>query len=784
MPICDKNGIIFNGRKDRFCGKSSDIIIHKYLLFINTMQLIRQSDRMPILIEPMLEIGAGGEARIYALRYDTSSVAKIYHEPTDEKAQKLLVMLSNPPYDPMASAGHTSIAWPKDLLSNNGKIIGFLMPRVVGMKPIINFYNPGSRRKLSPLFNYLYLHRTARNLASAFRALHESGYVIGDVNESNILVSETSLVTLVDTDSFQVHDPYSGKTYRCPVGRPEFTPPELQSEYFREIDRKPEHDLFGLAVIIFMLLMEGTHPFAGIYRESGEPPLYGERILSGHFTYSIKRKVPYRPAKSAPPFEIVDPMLTQLFVRCFEDGHSDPSARPSAQEWQNALQNSEQNLVTCSVNEQHKYGNHLKKCPWCKRALDLGGRDPFPSSEDVKKGLHLQSEQPKPVRRIIQRPALIVPRTSPMRTTYQFSQSKFKWQNYIRIAILIAFIFLMISVISPNTFRFKTHYIQRSHIPPLIGHTESISSLAFSPDGSMIASGSRDSTIKIWDSQTGHLIKTLAGQRNFITSVAFSPDNSSIVCGVEWLEGESTIRGEARIWNIKQGKIQHTLVGHNGAVSVIAYSPDGKLIATGGTDKKVILWDAKDGKLLNVLESHQGVIKSVAFSNNGRFLASGSSDLSVRIWDPKTAKLVTNYIRPYPAPVNFVAFSPDDISLIYVCADRTIRIRDLKTGGLKKMIAGNKSEIKSIAFAPNGKFIALGSADGTLKILDIWQGTRETISYSDDEISAVAFSPDSNLLVVGTKNANIRIWNIFDYSSFWESIGQILSFARNSSKNS
>ena len=741
------------------------------------MQLQRKSDKTPILIEPILELGAGGEAKIFALRQEISFVAKIYHEPTDEKAQKLSVMLSNPPHDTMASVGHASIAWPYDLLGNNGKIVGFLMPRVIGMKAIIDFYNPGARRKCCPLFSYLYLHRTARNLASAFRALHESGYVIGDVSESNILVSETSLVTLVDTDSFQVHDPKSGTIYRCPVGRPEFTPPELQGEYFKDIDRTPEHDLFGLAVMIFLLLMEGTHPYAGVYRGSGEPPLYGERILSGHFTYSVKQKIPYRPARLAPSFDIVDPTLRQLFIQCFEEGHKDPGKRPSAQTWQNAIQSAERNLITCSVNDQHRYGTHLSECPWCKRSKELGGRDPFPSTDDVKKGVNLQSSSPAPIRRVIQRPTLIVPRTKPANTRYSNpSQSRHKWQKNLRLLMIATFIILMISIISPNVFRFKTNYLMDSDIPLLSGHTETISSIAFSPDSSMIASGSHDSTIKLWDTATGQLLKTLAGQRNFITSVVFSPNGLTLASGVEWLEGESALRGELRLWDVKQGKILQTLVGHNGAVLSVAYSPDGKLLASGGTDKKVILWDAGTGKLLSTLEGHQGIVKSVAFSNSGRFLASGSSDQSVRIWDPKTTKLVTTYQRPYPASINSVLFYPDDSFLVTACADRTVRFRDLKTGGFKKMLRDYKSAINSIAISPNGKLLASGLKNNSLRVTNIWQGTKEVISSLDDEVTAVAFSPDGNLLVAGSKNASIKIWNIRDYSSFWGNLRQNYGF--------
>ncbi len=366
-------------------------------------------------IKLTMSLGRGGEACVYTVPTDTNLVAKVYHHPTVEQARKLEVMLANPPENPTANLGHISIAWPIELLrssnesnsTNDGgeSIVGFLMPRLRGMRPSIDFYNPRTRRQCCPLFNYQYLLRTARNLAAAFAALHTSGYCVGDVNESNILVSDTALVTVVDTDSFQVRDPSNDVVYRCPVGKPEFTPPELQNKTFAQCDRTTAHDLFGLAVLIFQLLMEGTHPFSGIFQGYGDPPPYEARIVSGHFTYSQKQHVPYIPTPIAPSLEILHPTLQELFVRCFEDGHSNPLLRPNAQTWHSALAEAENALVTCTSNPQHRYSNHLLRCPWCERRLQLGGRDPFPSIEAVAAREHLQPH-PKQRKRLIPQPAL------------------------------------------------------------------------------------------------------------------------------------------------------------------------------------------------------------------------------------------------------------------------------------------------------------------------------------------------------------------------------------------
>src|SRR3954452_19416187 len=225
-----------------------------------TLVLRRRSSGAPLVLDPALEVGAGGEARVLRVPGEDGLVAKLYREPTLARAAKLARMIEAPP----ALEAGAALAWPVDLLTdpNGGRFAGFLMPRAEGPR-IFEFYNPVTRRRAAPLCDWGRLHRAGVSLAAAFDALHGHGYVVGDVNESNILVSPgDASVTLVDADSFQVRDPQTGALYRSGVGKAEFTPPELQGTRFAEVDRAPEHDRFGLAVLLYLLLMEGTHPFA------------------------------------------------------------------------------------------------------------------------------------------------------------------------------------------------------------------------------------------------------------------------------------------------------------------------------------------------------------------------------------------------------------------------------------------------------------------------------------------------------------------------------------------
>jgi len=339
----------------------------------------RRSTLEALALDPALELGAGGEARVMEIPGDDSLVAKLYHEPTLAKARKVALMMAN---EPALDASAAALAWPRDLLmESGGGFAGFLMERAEGPR-VFELYNPSTRRRAAPRCDYALLHRVGASVAAAFEALHERGYVIGDVNESNVLVRAGGAVTLVDTDSMQVPDRANGTVLRSRVGKPEFTPPELQGRSFGDFDRSPEHDRFGLAVLLFLLLMEGTHPFAGRMADGSETPAVEERIRRGLFPHGTHREI--HPPKLAPNIGLLPPALRSLFVRAFVEGHAAPAARPTADEWRAALDAAEAELEACGENECHRFGAHLEQCPWCGRAALLRGRDPFPATAEPR----------------------------------------------------------------------------------------------------------------------------------------------------------------------------------------------------------------------------------------------------------------------------------------------------------------------------------------------------------------------------------------------------------------
>ena len=345
------------------------------------------------------KIGGGGEAQIFSVQGQARLVAKIYTKAAPGRYAKLRAMLAKPPADPTASRGHLSICWPTSLLFGTvGTAVGFLMPMMDRQRhrEVFKLYQPQDRAREAPGFTWLNLLKAAENIASVVQAIHAFGYVVGDINESNFFVSEQTYVTLVDCDSMQVPD--SGTIYHCTVGKADFTPPELQGRDFSSVNRTPEHDHFGLAVLVFLLLMEGVHPYSGVWKGSGDPGIE-ERIRRGLSPYGGSSKISPMPA--ALPFQNLPHSTRELFVRAFGRGHKNPAARPSSREWAVELRRLSQNLKTCRKNAKHLYPAQLRNCMWCERAALFGGVDLYPV---VQPGLP-RNPFPMPPRARPQRPA-------------------------------------------------------------------------------------------------------------------------------------------------------------------------------------------------------------------------------------------------------------------------------------------------------------------------------------------------------------------------------------------
>ncbi|RRA47881.1 helix-hairpin-helix domain-containing protein [Acidipila sp. EB88] len=341
------------------------------------------------------ELGKGGEASVFAVQGEPKLVAKVYHAHSGKRAEKLKAMVDHPPREHATRKGHISICWPERMLFDEQRqCVGFLMPKLdrTTNREMLQFYNPQDRKTNAPNFTWEYLVRAAMNVSIVMETLHNHGYVVGDVNESNFFISDEALVTIVDCDSMQVRTPEC--IFHCTVAKPEYLPPEMHGVHLATTRRGPEQDNFALAILLFLLLMEGVHPYSGAWKGAGDPPPLEERIRTGDCAYVIGKRVAPMPA--APPFEMLPVALQALFKRAFGDGHAHPSARPSAYEWRQAL--ASVRLARCKSNPQHSYSEHVPSCPWCARKMLLQGSDAFPNPAQAAK-VSTVKQKPLPQRR-------------------------------------------------------------------------------------------------------------------------------------------------------------------------------------------------------------------------------------------------------------------------------------------------------------------------------------------------------------------------------------------------
>ena len=406
---------------------------------------------------------SGGEGDVYGIVGSSSKVVKVYHQGlvTTELEEKLKIMVRRPPNSSILS----QVAWPLDLVYDSyGYFCGFVMPRLSINAELNDIYG------YPPRTNITYQQKLiiAQNICAVISEIHNAGYVFGDFNPNNIGINTaTGRVAFLDTDSYHITD--GNKTYRCKVCLDGYVAPEL----IKTCEKYPvdayanaplptftkETDNFALAIHIFKLLMNGYTPFNGIketQRASTASPGVGNQAIKRD-QYCFKPGNKHMSA-AVPPIDVLPTEVADLFTRAFMDGRIDPKLRPSAYEWDKALERYEQSLVKCKKNSTHMYRQGLKRCPWCdadeayKKAIAPTPR-PTPAQKTFTQPVQPVSSYTPPVNQSLYTSQSTGGSTNtvPVRPTLTLQSFFQKYKAWIIAAAVLFFIFLVKSCPGSST---------------------------------------------------------------------------------------------------------------------------------------------------------------------------------------------------------------------------------------------------------------------------------------------------------------------------------------------
>ena len=294
-------------------------------------------------------------------------------------------------------------------------------------------------------------------------------------------------------------------------------------------------------------------------------------------------------------------------------------------------------------------------------------------------------------------------------------------------------------------------------IPPT-GHTASITTVAFSPDDEYIASGSEDSSVKLWERKTGREIRSFLGHNHLVYSVVFSPDGRYLISSHCAGRGSYLpTRENIKIWNIKTGEELFRISGQSGVYS-LDISADGKYILS-GSYRIMNLWDINTGKEVMSFSGHTHIITSVSFSPDGRYALSASYDRTLRLWNISTGKEIRSFSTfGNKSPILSSSFSPDGKYVVAGISNKVIKLWSINSEKEIKTFSGYTGKVYSIKFSPNGRYVAAGCSDNTVKVWEVLSGKQICSLKHKGEVYAIAFSKDGKLLLSGSADKTMKLW--------------------------
>lgn len=481
-------------------------------------------------------------------------------------------------------------------------------------------------------------------------------------------------------------------------------------------------DIYSLGLMLYEML-SGCDPFGFNFREN--------RVSVESWLLAHVSKLP-QPLRSQPDCDHLSEALEDVVMHCLNKSPDDRFS--SVQELSDALNlaisaDSDSLSLKLPQRNQHKE----------ERAETSDGFD----------------------EKTISDPRDSLPFSSPSSPSHSAKDVIYSLKNRHKLAqlLLIIFVTLGLGISSAKFFQNpvrpsltheqgnKANTISNTHT--LSGHQKAVWSVALSTDGKVAVSGGEDKTVKIWNTETGNLLRSLSGHVDGVRSVSISHDRQLMASA----SADETIK----LWNVSTGELLRTLTAHQGSLWSVEISPDGQLMASASSDQTIRLWNVATGELIRTFSGHSHWVFAAIFSPNGKMLASGSKDGTIKLWDVQTGKVLQTFADHEDA-VRSVAFSPDGKQIASASWDGTVKVWEVSTRKVLHTFSEHSDRVVAVSFSRDGKTLVSGSIDGTLQVWD-WQNQMllDTLTDHQDWVLSVATGP-SEAIVSSSRRGKIKTW--------------------------